>query len=190
MTNSTGFAHIDGEFTVGWSFELASPVTVYALGVFANDFAPLIESHGIAIWRNGTIVAEATVEGGGSPFNTLVEQFRYQPLDTPVTLAAGDYAIGAFYAIMEGKDDDFVVFSAENFVTIPRLTYKKALYTQADGLAEPVTPGVETIAYFAPNFLVTPEPSSLMLGSTAALGLIGFQCVRRRNEGNGGKARD
>jgi hypothetical protein len=189
MSNREGFAHIKGEFTLGWSFETTSTLVVNQLGVFANNFGGLVESHGVAIWRGGTIVAEATVEGGDGEFSTLINQFRYQALDTPVTLAPGTYTIGAFYGIENGDDDDFVVFSAENFVTIPEVSYKQALFAIGDGLAEPTMQGVNTIGYFGPNFTVIPEPPSLTLASTAALGLIGYRCLRR-DKGERRKERD
>jgi hypothetical protein len=92
------------------------------------------------------------------------------------------YTIGALYSVENGANDDFRVEAADPFATIPQLRYLKALYTQNPDLMIPATEGVDTKGYFGPNFTVIPEPSSLTLASTAALGLIGYLSRRRGNK--------
>ncbi len=178
MSNTTGSAHLNGTFTVGWSFETTSTLVVDRLGVFANNGGGLVSSHPVAIWNSqGAIVAETTVAAGDK--EPLINQFRYHRLDTPVTLPAGMYTIGAFYSVENGENDDFVVSDANNFATIPQLKYGKALYTSGDSLMQPGTAGVATKAYFGPNFTVIPEPSSLTLATTAALGSMVYLWLRQ-----------
>jgi len=186
MSNNTGFAHINGTFTIGWSFETTATLVVDRLGVFANNMGGLVSSHPVAIWNaQGVIVAETIVAGGDR--ETLINQFRYHRLDTPVTLQAGTYTIGALYSVENGDNDDFRVEAADNFATIPQLKYLQALYTSDSTLMRPATPGVATKGYFGPNFTVTPEPSSLTLAGTAALGLIGYLWLRREKDRRGKK---
>ena len=109
MSNTTGSAHIDGQFTLGYTFETTSPFAIDRLGVFAQNGFELMSSHPVAIWDSaGNIVAQTTVDGNDG--ETLTNQFLYQTLDSPVTLPPGMYTIGALYSVESGANDDPLVF--------------------------------------------------------------------------------
>jgi hypothetical protein len=178
ISNTFGDPHIEGTYTIGWNFTTSAPLTVDRLGVFANDGGSLIEAHDVAIWDSqGKIVAETVVSAGD--VDPLINQFRYNIVGNPVTLQAGEYTIGAYYGISDGDDDDFRVAVAEDLATIPQLKFGSSLFTAGNSLMQPTT-GAGTEGYFGPNFTVVPEPASLRMATTAALGLMGYLWLRRK----------
>ena len=172
------------------------PLTIDHLGVFCGSGGVLAWSHPVAIWDStGALVpgAETTVYGGdvdyGGDEQMQIGQFCYHKLGSPVKLAPGTYTIGALYSVENGATDDPLVYNAKNFASIPQVTIGKAMYAAGDTLMTPNTESNAGPGYFGPNFAVwvVPEPSSLTLAATAALGLTGYLWPRRK-QGRTGKA--
>jgi hypothetical protein len=98
--------------------------------------------------------------------NIAINQFRYEKLDTPVTLMANtDYAAGALYSEQRSEDDDFRVSNAHDFMTIPQITYGQPLDTPGGTLEPPANFRNTARGFFGPNFTIAsvPEPSSAAL---------------------------
>jgi hypothetical protein len=77
--------------TVGWEFNVASPITVTSLGYLDFNGA-LQDSHEVAIWDiSGNLIASATV----LPADPMIANFSCQSI-TPVVLPAGSYVEAAF----------------------------------------------------------------------------------------------
>jgi hypothetical protein len=181
ISDTKGDPHINGQFTLGWSFHTNAQVVVDKLGVFDDSQDGLISSHMVGIFdKDGGLVPDAETSIAGGDRVPLINQFRYQALARPVTLAAGqDYTIGALYTVEDGTKDDFRVTNAKDFKIIPQLTFGKTLYAAGDILMAPDTEQNTSPGFFGPNFTVAPEPSSLTLLSLAALGLGGYTWRRR-----------
>src|SRR5262249_21182876 len=117
-------------------------------------------------------VASKHTMGGSIPAVTI------SIVGNPVTLPAGEYTIGAYYGIADGNDDDYRVAVADDLATIPELKFGSSLFIAGNGLMHPTT-GSGLEGYFGPNFTVVPEPASLTMTTTAALGLMGYLWLRR-----------
>jgi PEP-CTERM motif len=182
ISDTFGDPHADGSaFTLGWSFHTNAQLTVDMLGVFASDGGGLLFSHQVAIFQGNNVVAMVTVDSGTT--DTLINQFRYKPLATPVTLANNtDYTIGALYTQENGADDDYRVTNAHNFMPIGQITYGRPLYAAGDTLQPPDQFQNTAPGFFGPIFTVTgiPEPSSLTLICIAVLGMGSYAWRRRK----------
>jgi hypothetical protein len=177
-----GSTFTPSDATAGWAFSLSTSVFVTDLGVwdapslgegnFIGD--GLSQSHLVTIWDNTTMtaLAQATVNGG-----TLVNDFRYVSLTTPVLLGPGDYTIGAYYS---AGGSDAVAILASTITTASGVTYDNSRF--APGNTFPPAALVAVNSYFGPNFQFIEAPPTngtsvpdsgntllLMFGSVGAL---------------------
>jgi hypothetical protein len=81
--------------TLGWRFQLNSPVTLTTLGVYDHLQDGFVEPHEVGLWTStGTLLADGILGTGAS--GTLLNSFRY--VDVPdVTLPIGNYVLGAHF---------------------------------------------------------------------------------------------
>ena len=81
--------------TIGWQFDLSSPVKVTALGFLDRD-GNMVDSHPVGIWDAiGTLLASATVQAG----DPKTDGFLFRTI-APVVLPAGSgYVAGALPTI-------------------------------------------------------------------------------------------
>lgn len=167
--------------TVGWKFNVVSPVLIGALGVFDSGLDGLLSSHQVGIWNNGTntLVTSTTVLSGTA--GALLNQFRYASI-TPVLLGVGTYTIGATWGVGFGSDD--YVANTTNFHTIPNISYLISEYDQVPSITQLTMPttaaGFFSNGMFGPNFTVVPEPSSMVLLAAGLLILAGATFRRQR----------
>jgi hypothetical protein len=85
-----------GGNTGGWKFTVGSfDLQATALGEYDLDSDGLTMSVEVGLWNSaGTLLGMVTVPGGTSP--TLIGDFRYVDLGTPVTLSSGQtYTLGS-----------------------------------------------------------------------------------------------
>jgi Domain of unknown function (DUF4082)/PEP-CTERM motif len=173
VTGETSSTLDNPPFTLGWEFEALSSITVNALGIY--DVSGLLDSYPVGIWdSSGNLIAETTVDSGG----TIVNQWIYDALATPVTLTAGDdYYVGALYTT---SDDPLVFPGSGTVTTTSNISYITSVYAFGSSLSWP-TSSVGFGGYFGPNISATtstiPEPSTwaMMLLGFAGLGLAGYR---------------
>jgi hypothetical protein len=177
FSNTTGEPLSNPPLTLGWAFEVNTPVNVTSLSFFDSDQDGLAESHPIGLWNAaGTLLASATVDAGTA--NPLHDKFRAVPV-TPTLLTPGSYRIGALFA--SGSDPNmFPTFTAD-FSAAPEITFLRTASAVGPVLAMPA-PTFFSMgpAYFGPNFefQAVPEPSSISLVGVAGL-LYGIALRKR-----------
>jgi len=179
FTETTSPTPVAVPVSIGWKFNVVSPVLVGALGVFDSAQDGLVSSHQVGIWNNAsnTLLALVTVPGGSA--GQLINQFRYADI-TPVLLGIGTYTIGATWGTGPGSDD--YLANAHNFQTIASISYLVSEYDQIPSTSQlnmPTTPAVFfSNGMFGPSFAVVPEPASITL-SICGLSLLSYALWRR-----------
>ena len=166
--NSNSYA-LGSNRTHGWEFTLSEDLYVAGLGIFDLFDDGLNFSHEIGIWESGELVLSATVPAGNETL--LIDQFRYIETD-PFQLTAGEtYVIGATSLGDQYVGND----GSARITTIPSITYERTLITESG--AGFTLPTLERDFYrFGPNFLVIPEPMTLVM-----FGLGGLLLIRKRS---------
>ena len=148
--------------THGWEFTVTEDLAVVGLGVFDLDEDGFYLSHEIGIWEAGELLFSTTIPAGTE--GVLIDQFRYVETD-PFWLTAGDtYVIGNTTV-----GDQFV--GNNNLATISTLssiTYERTLISPSDsGFSLPTSE--QEFYLLGPNFLVIPEPMTLVMVGLGAL---------------------
>jgi hypothetical protein len=162
---------IDIGNTIGWEFNLPSPVTVTSFGVYNNT--GLSVNHDVGIWdASGTLIADTTV----LPTDPLLSGYLWHSV-SPAVLGAGTYYIGAYFT----GTDDFYYFDTDSVATDPAVTFIGATYSQGSSLSFPNQTTAVVNGRFGPNFQfdpAVPEPGSLALTLCGAV--LGGIFLRRR----------
>ena len=146
-----------------------------ALGLYDQDLDGFFEAHDVSLWtRSGTLMGRVTIPSGS--LTPLVGEFRYVPLSTPVTLAAGQsYVLGAYFPttvdwlIVDSPDQANAIFS-------PLAVFDGTASIGGSGFPVPSGPDL----FAGPNMEITPtpEPSSLMLTVAGALVVLAFRALK------------
>ena len=154
--------------TYGWEFTVSQDIQVVGLGIFDFEDDPmygpgLLYPHEIGMWHGGDLIYSTTIPAGTDTL--LVDDFRYAEID-PFWLDAGEtYIIGN-----NVFGDPIVGNSSSAMISIlPYITYNRTLLSSAgSGFSLPT---IEQDAYYllGPNFLVIPEPMTLMLFGLGAV---------------------
>lgn len=155
--------------TLGWRFHLNSPVTLTTLGVYDHLQDGFVEPHEVGLWTSaGTLLADGILTTGAS--GTLLNSFRY--VDVPdVTLPIGDYVIGAhFIAQFAEPFSDFNL----SLVTHPFVEYQGRNGIGTGFQFPSIFLGSDGLNFITSNFQfsLVPEPSALLLGTLASVGLL------------------
>lgn len=156
--------------THGWRFTANQAITLTDLGLYDGDDDGMVIDHPIGLFRFDTaeLLTSGTIHAGtGDP---LIDHFRYVDVED-VTLESGvDYFLSYYNPT---ANNDFVILTPTDLWIDSAITYKEARYGNG-GLIIP--PTVTTTYYrIGPNFLYTPEPTSICL-----LLAGGFVMLRRR----------
>jgi hypothetical protein len=164
------FNNFPPSYSFGYEFLANSDMTVTQLGYFADT--ELTETHVVGIYTaSGTLLASTTVTNADS----LTDFFRYSAI-APLVLTAGqEYVIAGTSGVI-----DPYAFTPTSFSFDPSLTFVTDLFDESSSLIFP-TSSSGVVGYFGPNFQFTsavPEPSTLLLGSIAAIGGLVLSCRR------------
>jgi hypothetical protein len=157
----------NGQWSLGWEFNLTQAVTVTQLGFYDSNQDDLTERHEVGIYDSaGTLLVSGIV----APGDMLVSWFRMTNV-APTVLAAGN---GYRIAATTGSED--YTWDPIGFVTDSRVQFVADSFTFSSSLVFPVN-SVGLTGWFGPNFAIgaaVPEPSTYaMLGSAiAALAML------------------
>lgn len=171
FNEATGGSGANQNQSVGWQFDVVSPIVVTALGWFDSGADGLSVSHTIGIWAsNGQLLASAVVPAGTSA--SLDGQFRVVPI-TPFTLAAGSgYIVGGENF---SSSTDRLVANATQTVD-PHLSYVHPTFANLDaGFTRPTMVSMQSSGFYGPSFSTVPEPSSFLLVTVGAFLCVGLR---------------
>jgi len=157
--NSSFYGGTGNNYTHGWEFSVSEDLAVVGLGIFDLEeglYTPgFMVPHDIGVWHLGELIYSATIPAGTE--GVLIDQFRYVDID-PLWLTEGEtYIIGA---VLNG--DPVVGDSLTRITMIPSVIYERTLISPSDsGFSLPTE---ERMYYLlGPNFLVIPEPMTLVM---------------------------
>jgi hypothetical protein len=173
FVNTTDGTLGNGPFTLGWSFTITQTIDVTDLAVFDQSSEPLLESHEVGIWDStGTLLDSATIGAGTAgtlEFDSLGQSWR--DVSAPVVLGPGTYTIGATWN--NGLDPLIFPGDLGSITTGAEITFGTNDFIAGGSLTDPTNTTGDTASYFGPNFqyTATPEPSSMVLLGTVALGV-------------------
>ena len=182
---ATGTTLGNGPFTLGWSFDVTSAITVTDLAVYHDNGAALLESHDVGIWNAaGMLVVSATVNAG--PCGVL-DQLGFQEwciVGVKAALAPGTYTIGAVWNSLLDPMIFPGTLAGEGIANVngPSVSFLQNEFVAGGVLTDPTNSTGDTMSYFGPNFAyasgTTPEPGTLVLLGSGLLGAMGI--LRRK----------
>jgi hypothetical protein len=147
-------------FTLGFKFNVNSPIVVTSLGLFDDLQNGLAESHALGLWNSsGTRRASTTVGSGTS--GTLVNRFRYVGISN-VPLTPGTYQIRALFTT--GADPLIFPGYASGFQTAPQLSFLNTAFALGGTLTNPTSSPGNDPGYFGPNFQFSAVPTPTAIG--------------------------
>jgi hypothetical protein len=169
----TGGTAANGNQTVGWQFNVLSPLTATGLEWYDAAGTGLNTAHTVGIWNPaGTLLTSVLIPAGvAAPLDGM---FRFESI-APITLPVGNgYIIGGqnFAASTDllacgsgGPCDGLLVQTVD-----PRLAFVNATFSNPGGFTEPTFFSIAHEGFYGPSFsTAVPEPSSMVL---LAIGLI------------------
>jgi hypothetical protein len=167
---SSNIDSTNGQWSLGFIFDVVNDVTVTALGFYDDGGNDLSERHEVGIFDSaGTLLVSTFV----SPGDPLVGHFRYDAI-SPFFLGAG-----TGYTIAASTGNENYTWNTNGFFTDPNIVFVTDAFIPSSSLVFPSAGFTTNDGYFGPNFLAeaaVPEPSMLLLlggGLASAL-------VRRR----------
>jgi hypothetical protein len=178
---ANGQTVLDNRFTIGWAFDVTTPVRVTALGVWDEGANGLVEGHAVGLWTGtGTLLASTTVPAGLAADATAASalglgQWLFEDIPA-LTLAVGHYVIGS-----ESGDDIFRSVQGSIALNALLANFDSGKFAFNPTLQFPDQDEASDFSLFGPNLLIeplvvaTPLPASLVL---VGLGLLGWG-VRR-----------
>jgi hypothetical protein len=163
--------------SVGWQFNVLSPVTVVDLEWYDAAGTGLNTAHTVGIWSpTGTLLTSILIPAGAAaPLDGL---FRFEFI-APISLPVGNgYIVGGQNLAAStdllacgsgGPCDGLLPLTVDS-----RLAFVNATFSNSGGFTEPAFFSAAHEGFFGPSFSVTaPEPSSMLLlgGGLISVGL-------------------
>jgi hypothetical protein len=162
----------NGQYTLGWSFDVAQPITVTGLGVFDSGKDGLSVPLAVGLWDSGgTLLASTTVPAGTA--GTLANWFRFEDI-APLNLPIGSYVVGA------ESLDELYTWDPASFVVGPDVTFTGDRFVSGGGLAFPVEGSGGVSGWFGGNFTYAGVPEASPLAPALAILAGGVLLARRR----------
>lgn len=162
--------------TLGYTFDLSSPVAIDGLGVFDLDSDGLNNNHEVGLWNSsGALVASATVLTTSTSVEASASSagnFVYSSI-MELTLNPGTYTVGALYKI---GDTDPIVYGAEGiFSNDLAASYGAGKFINTGILSMPDSSSNPTDRYFgaAVHISSVPVPPAIWFFGSGMLALIG-----------------
>ena len=161
--------------TLGFTFSVNSAITVTDLGIFDWSLDGLLEAHQVGLWNSGgSLLASVTVPSGTAA--VLDGDFRYVAISS-LSLTSGEtYTLGAQYPTSNLE----IVRGSATLFTPSVVNYLEDKQAGGAGFIQPTLSTGATNGFFGPNLLFVPEPSALILGLIALMGLSACTWRRRR----------
>jgi hypothetical protein len=171
-------------YTLGYDFQVTTPVTVVALAAFDDNSGPgLPQAVAVGLWNaSGSLLASTTIAQGTLPTLGMANFFAAASI-SPITLQPGYYTVAA--------QDDWV----QSLTTLPNFTVASGItylgYAQTPGgvtaltyPTEQVASGTGEEALFGGNIVIgpVPEPTTMISGAMMLLpfGAGAFRQLRKR----------
>lgn len=172
---ATGVSGTNNNQTVGWQFDVVSPVVVTGLGWFDQGGNGLGTAHTVGIWGpSGTLLTSVVVPAGtGAPLDG-----QYRIVDIPdIYLPIGTgYIIGGENF---STSDDRLVGNAVQTVD-PRIHFVDATYSLiGSGFVRPTNFSIAYTGFEGPMATLVPEPTTAVLLATGLLA-VGARALRPR----------
>lgn len=151
---ATGVSLTNNAQSIGWQFDVLSPVFVTGLGWYDGGPGGLSVAHTIGIWDpSGTLLTSILVPAGDA--TAFDGQFRTMPVSPFVLLAGTGYIVGG-----ENFPTNTDRLAAEVTQTVDsRITYIGATYSPLNaGFTRPTLSSTATTGFYGPSFSVIPVP--------------------------------
>jgi len=172
FNEATGGNATNQNQSVGWQFNVVSPLTVTGLGWFDQGANGLSVSHTVGIWNpSGTLLSSVVVPAGVAA--PLDGQYRTSAV-APFTLPVGTgYIVGGQNF---STSTDRLASNVSHTVD-SRISYVDATFSNLNsGFVRPTQFSVAFTGFYGPSFSVVPvpEPSSITLAFLAATAMAWF----------------
>jgi len=175
FNTSSAFSAANFNQTVGWEFDVTSPITVTGLGWYDQGGNGLSTAHEVGIWDlSGDLVASVLVGAGTTdPLDGL---FRTASV-TPIVLSAGDYIVGGQNF---STNTEQLAFGVAPTITDPSVSFLGGEYSSGTGFSDPTNHTGVADCCWGPSFSVAATPEPADASAFLALGVLAAALFARR----------